>query len=90
MFLLHLLFHLFSVFSIIPLKGLHFYQFLSLPLSQCWLDSSYQHKKESAQDITPHCPVATYYWPSFILPTFPVRILGSVVVRTVITSYQSL
>lgn len=90
MLLLHLLFHLFSEFSIIPLKGLHFYQFLSPPLPQCWLGSSYQHKKEFAQDLTPHCPVATHYWPSFLVPTFSVSILGSVVVCTLIPSYESL
>lgn len=36
-----------------------FYQFLSPPLPPCWLGSSYQHKKESAQDRTPHCPVGS-------------------------------
>lgn len=88
MLLLHLLFHLFAVCSIIPLKDLHFHQFLSPPLPQCWSGSSHQQKKELAQDITPPCPVG--YWPSFIVPTFSARILGSAGICTLITSYESL
>lgn len=73
--LLYLLFHLFAVCSIIPLKRLHFHQFLSPSLPQCWSGSSHQQKKELAQDITP--PALWGNWSSFIVPTFSARILGS-------------
>lgn len=64
------------------------YQFLSLPLPQCWLGSSYQHKKESAQNTRLPCShvLLTIFHCAHILCQ-NIWVCSSL---SVITSYESL